>query len=95
MKEKWPSITVKIFGEDYRIRGVKDPEYIKQLAAFLDGKMKEVAVNTQITSSNKIAILAALNVSDELHKSKKKHKTARLEIRERIRNLIRLIEAQK
>lgn len=95
MKEKWPSITVKIFGEDYRIRGVKEPEYIKQLAAFLDKKMEEVAVNTQITSSNKIAILAALNVSDELYKSKKKHKAVRLEIRERIRNLIRLIEAQK
>lgn len=95
MQEKRPAITVKIFGEDYRIREVKDPEYIKQLAAFLDKKMKEAAANTRITSSNKLAVLAALNISDELHKSKEKHKAAGQEIRERIRNLIRLIETQK
>ncbi len=95
MKEKWPAITVKIFGEDYRIRGIKDPEYIEKLAAFLDKKMKEIAANTQITSSNKIAILAALNISDELHKNRKQHKVVSQEIRERIGNLIRLIEAQK
>ena len=74
MQEKRPAITVKIFGEEYRIREVKDPEYIKQLAAFLDKKMQEAAANTQITSSNKLAVLAALNISDELHKSKEKHK---------------------
>ncbi len=74
---------------------MKDPEYIKQLAAFLDKKMKEAAVNTQTMSSNKLAVLAALNISDELHKSKEKHKAASQEIRERIRNLIRLIETQK
>ncbi|MEA3369238.1 MAG: cell division protein ZapA [Candidatus Ratteibacteria bacterium] len=95
MQEKHPAITIKIFGEDYRIRGVKDPEYINQLAAFLDKKMREAAANTQITSSNKLAVLAALNIADELHKSKEKHKAAGQEIRERIRNLIRLIETQE
>ncbi len=95
MKEKWPAVTVKIFGEEYRIKGVKDPDYIKMLAVFLDKKMQEVASNTQLSSTNKIAILAALNVADELHQSREKGKADRLAIKERVQNLIRLIEAHK
>ncbi len=95
MKEKKPVVTVKIFGEDYRIKGVKSPDYIQNLARFLDRKMKEVAANTQLTSTNKIAILAALNISDELYKFKEKHKASGQQIREKVQTLMRLIETCK
>jgi len=95
MEEKESVVTVKIFGEDYRIKGVKDPDYIHDLARFLDRKMKEVATNTQLTSTNKIAILAALNISDELCKYKENHKASRQQIRKKVQTLIQLIDACK
>ena len=95
MKEKWPTVTIKIFGENYRIKGVRDPEYIQELAIYVDKKMKEMAANNQITSSPKIMILAALNIADELYSSEKKNKIKNTAIKKRIDNLISLIDEER
>ncbi len=58
---------VEIFGSKYRVGGEVDSEaYIKELAQFLDQKMREVSRSTQTMSSTKVAVLAALNIADEL-----------------------------
>ncbi len=58
-------IRVQIFGSHYTIKGDANPEYISELARFVNGKMDEVS--RQISSGNavKVAILAALNIADE------------------------------
>lgn len=62
------SITqVEIFGQTYSVRADGDPAYIKELAAFVDRKMREVSEHAPTVDSAKIAILAALNISDEFH----------------------------
>lgn len=71
MDEQKPSgIRVNIFGTEYPIRGDADPAYIKEVAEYVDRKMKEIAKNAPIHSSMKVAILAALNVADELFKER-------------------------
>lgn len=62
-----PSLVhVEIFGQTYAVRAGADPGYVERLAAFVDGKMKEVARSTKTVDSQRIAVLAALNVADEL-----------------------------
>ena len=61
------SVQVEIFGNEYTIKGVAHPEYIKDLAQFVDSKMREITENTATISSTKVAILAALNIADELY----------------------------
>lgn len=65
------SSRVKIYGQEYRIRGWADSQYIEEVADYVDGKMREVADGSKITSSTKIAILAALNITDELFSERK------------------------
>lgn len=67
------SVQVKIFGQTYGIKGVADAGYIKTLAAFVDERMSEVQKATGTVDSGRVAILAALNISDELHRLRDQH----------------------
>ena len=67
--EKRGSVTqVEIFGQTYSVRAEGDSNYIHDLARFVDSRMKEVAERTATVDTTKIAILAALNISDDLHR---------------------------
>jgi cell division protein ZapA len=61
------SIKVEIYNQVYNIRHDGNDEYIHQLAAYVDGKMREVTSGTYTVDSHKVAILAALHIADELH----------------------------
>lgn len=66
MSEDKGSVTVEIFGHEYKIKGDADPEYMAEIARYVDGKMKEVAKGAPVGSLAKIGILAALNIAEEL-----------------------------
>ena len=67
------SIQVEIFGQTYSIKVANDPAYIQELAAFVDARMREVQKGTGAADVYRIAILAALNISDELHRLRSQH----------------------
>ena len=58
-------IRVEIYDQVYNLRGV-DPDYITRLADFVDTKMRTVAEQTSTIDSLRLAVLAALNIADEL-----------------------------
>lgn len=59
-------VVVEIFGNQYRVRGDCDREQIEEIARYVDGKMREIAGKTPVGSLASIAILAALNIAEEL-----------------------------
>jgi cell division protein ZapA len=59
------SITVDIYDQTYNLRG-QDMEYIRRLADMVDGKMRAVAAHGKTVDSLRVAVLAALNIADEL-----------------------------
>lgn len=60
------SVKVTIYGTEYPVKGEADPEYIMNVAGYVDEKMREVADSLTVKSTTKVAILAALNITDEL-----------------------------
>lgn len=60
------TVTVTIYGESYTVKAGEDPAYIEEVARFVDGKMRDIAAGGKIVTTSKIAILAALNIADEL-----------------------------
>ncbi|MBI4445768.1 MAG: cell division protein ZapA [Acidobacteria bacterium] len=71
MGETSESITeVKIFNQTYSVRGRTDSDYIRELANYVHGKMTEVSEYTSTVDSLKVAVLAALNIADELFLSR-------------------------
>ena len=84
---------VEIFGQTYNIRAEGDSTYIHDLARFVDSRMKEVAERTATVDTTKIAILAALNISDDLYQREKTKKDNPSDAVARAERLIQKLDA--
>ncbi|MFQ5650166.1 MAG: cell division protein ZapA [bacterium] len=78
MNEESGVLKINIYGTEYPIRSDPDTEtdYIIKVAEYVDKKMREIDQGIQAKSSLKVAILAALNITDELFQERVKDKTA-------------------
>jgi cell division protein ZapA len=62
-------VEVEIFGQSFRVAaGEATPAYIQQLANYVDERMRAIAGATKTMPLNRMAILAALNIADDLFK---------------------------
>ena len=68
-------VQVEIFGQVYGIKGKDDPAYIRELAAFIDAKMKEIQKGTGTVDPHRVAILTALTITDELYRLRDRYGT--------------------
>lgn len=59
------SISVEIYDQIYHLRGT-DSAYIQHLARLVDAKMRAVATQGGTVDSLRVAVLASLNIADEL-----------------------------
>jgi len=66
------AVVVEIYDQIYQLRGT-DPEYIDRLATMVDSKMRAVSAHGATVDSLRVAVLAALNISDELLQLKARH----------------------
>ena len=64
------AVQVEIFGHSYTIRGEANREHILAVAAYVDEKMREITEKLPVASLSKVAILASLNIADELFKER-------------------------
>lgn len=63
--EQSQSISVDIYDQIYNLRGT-DPAYIQHLAGLVDAKMRAVSAQGGTVDSLRVAVLASLNIADEL-----------------------------
>jgi cell division protein ZapA len=59
------AVVVDIYDQIYQLRGV-NPEHIERLASVVDSKMRAVSAHGSTVDSLRVAVLAALNLADEL-----------------------------
>ena len=93
MPEESNQVKISIFGQEYSVKAPADETYIKKIAEYLDEKMREVQSGFSTTqSSTRIAILAGMNITDELFTAKQSVESDSSEAEEKISSLIELIE---
>ena len=61
-------VTVEIYDQTYHLSG-QDTEHIRRLAELVDARMRAVAAQGHTVDSLRVAVLAALNLADELSQS--------------------------
>ena len=59
---------VRVAGKEYALVSSDPPEYMQRVAAYVDRKLNEMSVATRLPS-NMVAVLACLNMADDLMKS--------------------------
>ena len=62
------SVKVDIFGQTYPIQGELDEAYIRQIAAYVDEKMRLISEMARTVDTQRVAVLAAISIADELHR---------------------------
>jgi cell division protein ZapA len=87
-------LKVRIYGAEYSIRGHADSNYIKAVAEYVDNKMREVDKNIRVDSSLKVAILASLNIADELFRERADKEKIHTELEDKIKEINTLIDRQ-
>lgn len=85
-------ISVEIHGQRYPIRSTLDHEYVTRLAAYVDEKIRAAADSTPTGDSLRLAVLAALNLADELFRCRDATRARSGEIAERAGELERLLD---
>jgi cell division protein ZapA len=85
-------VKVQIFGQSYAIRGELDEAYVQKLAAFVDEKMRAIADATATVDTQKLAVLAALAIADELHSTQKERGDREELLREQAERCLTLVE---
>lgn len=66
MNEKKNKVSVEVFGEFYSLKGDSQVDRIIKVAALVDERMKRIAKQNSRLSPAKVAVLAALNIAEEL-----------------------------
>ena len=66
----YQTIHVEIHGQRYALRTELDAQYIGDLAAYLDEKMKLASRELTTSDPLRVAVIAALNVADELFRAR-------------------------
>jgi cell division protein ZapA len=84
MPAKINRVEVEIAGEPYLLRSEAATEHIERVARMVNQKIKEVRTRNPRLSLHTVAVVAALNISDEYLVLKDEHD-----------NLVKLIEAER
>jgi len=95
MKTADHRVTVDILGEEFTIRGDADAEYIASVARLVDSRMKELRSSNKNMNKNRLAVLTALNLADELLQERARKDPSGVENEEvlrRTRQLIMLLD---
>jgi cell division protein ZapA len=92
MPDEGRVVPVEIAGQRYPIRSSLDPAYVARLATYVDEKMRAAADTSPSGDSMRLAIIAALNVADELFRCRDASRARNGELAERTQELERLLD---
>ena len=92
MSDSGRVVSVQIHGQRYAIRSTLDQEYVARLATYVDERMRLAADSTPSGDSLRLAVLAALNIADELFRSRDVTRDRDGRLAERAEELERIVD---
>jgi cell division protein ZapA len=86
-------VSVEIRGQRYPIRSDLDAQYVNGLASYVDEKIRAASDSTPSGDSLRLAVIAALNIADELFRCQDVQEARTGALAERAGALERLVDA--
>jgi cell division protein ZapA len=85
-------IKVEIFDQVYPIEGELEEGYIRRVAAYVDEKMRLIADVARTVDTQKVAVLTALAIADELHRLREERGEREEILKEQAERCLTLVE---
>ena len=83
---------IEIYDQSYNVNADHDEAYLKELAAYVDGKMRSIAEATRTVDSLKVAVLTALNIADEMFSLRQRQQEVEGPLRKRVEKCVAMVE---
>ena len=65
-------IEVEVFGQTFTVNSEDDEKYVRQLASYVDQRMRQVGGTAKTSVSLRVAIMAAMSIADEYYKASRR-----------------------
>jgi cell division protein ZapA len=88
------SVSVQIAGVRYSLKTDEDERWVRSIAAFVDGRMRDVQKGTRTVDTQAVAVLTALQVAEELFAERRDARELRKSIREKSQSLLDYLERE-
>jgi cell division protein ZapA len=85
-------LKIDIYDQCYNVNAAENEQYVAELAAYVDAKMREVAEATRTVDSLKVAVLAAVNIAAELFTLRERQQKIEGPLRKRVEKCVTLVE---
>ena len=86
-------IDIEIFGQIFRIAaGDVAEDYIQRLASYVNERMQSIAEGAPSASFNRMAVLAALNIADDLLKLQDRYESVSQRLSDKTEDLLALLD---
>jgi cell division protein ZapA len=81
------SVSVEIAGQVLSIRSDEGPEYVQELADYVDAHLREIGGTRRTYSVQRVALLVAMQIADELFREKDLRQRYRARVEARLEAL--------
>ena len=83
-------VVVNIGGHRYTLRSDEDDRLVREMAAHVDKRLRDLQKQTRAADTQSLAILTALQVTEELWKERREHAELRKRVRDKGRTLLQI-----
>ena len=87
-------VTVQIAGQRFALRGDEDERAMREMAGYVDSRMKELQTQTRAADTQSLAVLAALQITEELWKERRMQAELKKRVRDKGKVLLQFIERE-
>jgi cell division protein ZapA len=88
------SVKVTIAGHRFSVRTDAKPQYIRELANFVNHKLETIKSAGKAASSQSTALLLAMTLADELYQVKDRQDRLEREVRQRTSRILKVLEQE-
>jgi cell division protein ZapA len=87
-------VTVTIAGQRYVLRSDADEDSVKELASYVDARIRQIQKQTHTADTQALATLAALQIAEELFGLRATQSALKKKIREKGQALLQFLERE-
>lgn len=88
------SVKVVVAGQRLALRTNATPAYVEELAALVSRQIDELRAAGGTSSTQSLALLAAMNIADELLQLRAAQKTLKRQVREKSQRILRYLDRE-
>ena len=86
------TIEIEVFGHRISLQGEGDEAYFHELAEYVDAQMRTLAKQSRTSTPTKLALLTAINVTDQLFRQQRHKDSGESEMERRAQLLVETID---